>query len=115
MKLISNYLIIILFISCQNIIKKRTEYQLIWSDEFNQKVESVDTSKWFLETKAPNNGSWYNDELQHYTDRIENSYVSDGTLKIIAKKEQYTHSGSTQQYTSARLNSSIIHIRKSIG
>ena len=45
MKLISNYLIIILFISCQNIIKKRTEYQLIWSDEFNQKVESVDTSK----------------------------------------------------------------------
>ena len=107
MKLISNYLIIILFISCQNIIKKRTEYQLIWSDEFNQKVESVDTSKWFLETKAPNNGSWYNDELQHYTDRIENSYVSDGTLKIIARKEQFTNSGSTQQYTSARLNSKV--------
>ena len=104
MKLISNYLTIILFISCQNGIQKKTEYQLIWSDEFNQKVQTVDTSKWFLETKAPNNGSWYNDELQHYTDRIENSYVSEGTLKIIAKKEQYTHSGSTQQYTSARLN-----------
>ena len=36
MKLISNYLIIILFISCQNGIQKKTEYQLIWSDEFNQ-------------------------------------------------------------------------------
>ena len=107
MKLISNYLTIILFISCQNGIQKKTEYQLIWSDEFNQKVQTVDTSKWFLETKAPNNGSWYNDELQHYTNRIENSYVSEGTLKIIAKKEQYSHSGSTQQYTSARLNSKV--------
>ena len=38
MKLISNYLIIVLFISCQNDIQKKTEYQLIWSDEFNQKV-----------------------------------------------------------------------------
>ena len=33
---------------------------------------------------------WANNEQQHYTDRIDNSYVSDGTLKIKAIKENYT-------------------------
>ena len=36
---------------------------------------------------------------------MENSYVSDGTLKIVAKKEEFTDQGHTKQYTSARLNS----------
>ena len=46
-----------------------------------------------------------NGEQQHYTDRLDNSYVSDGTLKIVAKKEQYIFRGITKNYTSARLNS----------
>ena len=83
------------------------DYQLIWSDEFNQASKRIDTEKWFLETRAPNNGSWYNNEEQHYTDRLENAYVSDGTLKIVAKKEVYSHSGTTQNYTAARLNSKV--------
>ena len=31
---------------------------------------------------SPANGSWFNGEEQHYTDRDENSYVENGTLKI---------------------------------
>jgi len=77
---------------------------LVFSDEFD--VEgAVDSSKWLFETVPPNNGSWWNNEKQHYTDRINNAYVSEGTLKIVAKKEEYTFGGSTKNYTSARLNS----------
>lgn len=82
------------------------EYALVWADEFDT-PGLPDTSKWFLETQAPENGAWYNNELQHYTDRLENAQVSEGTLKIIAKKESYTHNGSTQEYTSARFNSKL--------
>ena len=86
-------LILSLLISCNTSVNKskkeviKNSYSLIWSDEFNQKDLKVDSSKWFMETFAPNNGSWYNNELQHYTDRIDNAFVSDGTLKIIAKKK----------------------------
>ncbi len=77
---------------------------LVFADEFD--VEgAVDSSKWLFETVAPNNGAWWNGEKQHYTDRIDNAYVSEGTLKIVAKKERYTFAGSTKNYTSARLNS----------
>ena len=77
---------------------------LIWSDEFDYEG-SPDIDKWHHQTIAPNNGSWWNGELQHYTDRIENSYVNNGTLKIKAKKEQYEFDNSSKSYTSARLNS----------
>ena len=80
------------------------EYTLVWNDEFNGNGV-IDSVKWFHQTELPNGSSWYNNELQHYTDRIDNSYVSDSTLKIIAKKETYTDQGQTKQYTSARLNS----------
>lgn len=76
---------------------------LVWNDEFDGNG-MIDTSKWFHQTQLPQNGSWYNGEIQHYTDRIDNSEVSNGTLKIIAKKETYTDQGVTKQYTSARLN-----------
>jgi len=81
-----------------------TSDTLIFSDEFNTDG-SVDSAKWLFETNPPNNGSWWNGEKQHYTDRLDNAFVSNGTLKIVAKKEQYTFAGSTKNYTSARLNS----------
>lgn len=81
-----------------------TSRTLVFSDEFDIDG-AVDPSKWRLETDPPNNGSWWNGEKQHYTDRLDNAFVSNGTLKIVAKKEQYTFGGSTQSYTSARLNS----------
>lgn len=77
---------------------------LIWQDEFDADG-AVSSDNWFPEIEPPNNGSWWNDEVQHYTDREDNSYVSDGTLKIVAKREDYTFGGSTQPFTSARLSS----------
>ncbi len=77
---------------------------LIWYDEFDVDG-AINSDNWFHQTQLPAGGNWYNGEVQHYTDRTENSYVSDGTLKIVAKKELFTDQGFTKQYTSARLNS----------
>ncbi len=38
---------------------------LVWSDEFDYQGRP-DDSKWHHQTYAPNNGSWFNGELQHY-------------------------------------------------
>jgi len=77
---------------------------LIWSDEFEGEGV-IDNSKWHHQTLLPNGSSWYNNEIQHYTDRIDNSNVSNGVLNIVGKKEVYSSQGVTKQYTSARLNS----------
>lgn len=77
---------------------------LVWSDEFNG-TGTIDTNKWFHQTELPSGGSWYNSEVQHYTNREENSFVENGNLHIVAKKETFTDQGYTKQYTSARLNS----------
>ena len=78
---------------------------LVWSDEFDG-TGILNTENWFKQTRPIINGqSWANGEIQHYTDRIDNSSVSNGTLKILAKKETYSKNGVTKNYTSARLNS----------
>ena len=77
---------------------------LVWQDEFDYDG-AVSGNKWHHQVIPIIGSSWANDEEQHYTDREENAYVSDGTLKIVAKKEQYEFRGSTKSYTSARLNS----------
>ena len=93
-----------------------SSYVLVWSDEFENdgsvylsgQTNVVDPSKWYHQTYPVNGGQgWHNNEEQHYTDRLDNSYVSDGTLKIKAIKGTYSNpqTGSSQNYTSARLNS----------
>ena len=77
---------------------------LVWSDEFDGSG-AIDGSKWFHQTQLPAGGSWYNGEIQHYTNRIDNTFESNGVLNLIAKKEVFTDQGQTKQYTSARLNS----------
>ena len=77
---------------------------LVWSDEFDGNG-AVDATKWHHQTQIPAGGNWYNNEVQHYTNKTSNSYVSDGTLKIKAIKESFTDQGVTKNYTSARLNS----------
>jgi beta-glucanase (GH16 family) len=67
--------------------------------------QPVDSSKWFHQTQLPNGWGWYNGEQQHYTDELENSYISNGTLKIVAKRENYYDQGELKPFTSARLNS----------
>ncbi|MGY8910861.1 MAG: family 16 glycosylhydrolase [Flavobacteriales bacterium] len=84
--------------------------QLVWSDEFDEQSEvsvDLDDTKWFKQTYPIEGGqSWANGEVQHYTDRMDDSYISNGTLKIVAKKETYTNNNNvTKNYTSARLNS----------
>lgn len=70
---------------------------LAWSDEFEG--DALDTDKWLFETGFH---GWGNNEWQNYV-ADTNVEVSNGTLKIIAKK-----TGQGQRvgdYTSARLNS----------
>ncbi len=83
-----------------------SNYNLVWNDEFDY-TGAPNTSKWHHQTYPSVGDSWFNNEKQHYTSRLENSYVSNGSLKIKAIKESYSDptSGSTKQYTAARLNS----------
>lgn len=69
--------------------------KLKWSDEFD--VDGPpDPTKWGYDLGA---GGWGNQELEYYTNRTDNSIVSNGTLKITAKAESFNGS----PYTSARL------------
>jgi beta-glucanase (GH16 family) len=77
---------------------------LVWSDEFDNNG-AVNASNWFLQTQIPSGGNWFNNEEQHYTNRLVNSFVNNGNLNIIAKRETFTDQNVTKQYTSARLNS----------
>lgn len=79
----------------------------VWADEFDYDGP-VNPAKWHHQIVPIIGNSWANNEVQHYTDRTDNSYVSDGSLKIVAQKEQYQFRGNTKSYTSARLNSKYI-------
>lgn len=63
-----------------------------WADEFNG--SAVDETKWTFEINGDGGG---NNELQYYT--RDNATVSDGTLKITAKHEDYLG----KSYTSSRI------------
>ena len=87
-------------------------WELVWSDEFNG--TSIDSTKWSHEKNCTGGG---NNELQCYTDRADNSFVADGKLTIVAKKETFSGQAKidddpgydvndksvTREYTSARL------------
>lgn len=89
-------------------------WSLVWSDEFDG--ANLDTTKWSYEKNCWGGG---NNEMQCYTDRAENSYLADGSLHIVAKKETFNgpaiqddqtgyNAGDmtgTKPYTSARLRS----------
>jgi beta-glucanase (GH16 family) len=77
---------------------------LVWFDEFDGSGP-INSTNWFHQTQLPSGGSWYNNEVQHYTNQSANSFVSAGFLNIVAKKGSYTNQNVTKQYTSARLNS----------
>src|SRR3974390_3873215 len=58
-------------------------WKLFWSDEFNG--SSIDTNYWKFE--SGNDRGWGRHELEYYTGRPENAYVSNGLLHIVARKE----------------------------
>ncbi len=70
-------------LGCRIINEYNPNYFLIWQDEFSEEG-NVNGTKWHHQIIAPNNGSWFNGEKQHYTDRVANSYVRDGVLIIKA-------------------------------
>ncbi len=92
--------ILILLLSLFSVLQSYSQcYGLVWSDEFNG--SSIDTTKWSYELGG---GGWGNSELESYTARPENSYVSNGNLYITALQETYTGpDGITENYTSARM------------
>lgn len=69
-------------------------YNLVWQDEFNG--TAIDASNWVHEL---GNSGWGNNELQNYTARPENSFISNGKLVIEAKQESLGGA----PYTSARM------------
>lgn len=68
---------------------------LVWAEEFDA-PGAPNPAKWGYDIGA---GGWGNNELEYYTNRLDNAVVSGGTLKIIAKVENFGGSA----YTSARL------------
>ena len=79
-----------------------SDWKLVWSDEFNGRNGSgVDTTKWVSEVGG---GKWGNQELEYYTNRLQNAYIQAGNLVIKSQQEKYTGAdGVTWNYTSARL------------
>ena len=75
-----------------------SDWRLVWNDEFDG--TAIDANKWTHEVNCDGGG---NQELQCYTDSPENSYVSDGTLKIVAKLNDGASGDNDDDYTSARM------------
>lgn len=76
----------------------------MWSDEFNGPDGSApDPSKWTYDTGGK---GWGNNELECYTNRLENAQIKGGNLVITAEQETVPFAcsdGSRNSYTSARL------------
>ena len=89
-----------------------SNWELVWSDEFDG--NNIDLTKWSFEQNCTGGG---NNELECYTARPDNAYVSNGNLHIVAKKETFhgqaknnddpgydpNDTSVTRDYTSARL------------
>ncbi len=84
-------------LSLNQISGSNTAWNIVWSDEFDG--ESIATANWSFETG--NNNGWGNSELEYYTGRSQNAYVTNGMLHIVARQEPF----SGFNYTSARMKS----------
>jgi beta-glucanase (GH16 family) len=78
-------------------IKAALSWNIVWSDEFNG--TAINPNIWSFETG--NNNGWGNNELEYYTGRTQNAYVTNGLLHIVARRESLAGSS----YTSARMKS----------
>ena len=68
----------------------------VWSDEFNG--TNIDLTKWTFDIGNGSDG-WGNNELEYYTSRTNNAYVTNGVLHIRAQLENTNGF----HYTSARM------------
>ena len=58
---------------------------LVWSDEFDTNGP-VNSSKWHHQTQLPAGGSWFNGEVQNYTNLLSNSFVNNSLKLLFIKK-----------------------------
>jgi beta-glucanase (GH16 family) len=73
-------------------------WRMVWKDEFSN-TGLPDSTRWNFDIRG-NSYGWGNNELEWYTEKNpKNAIVSDGTLKITARKEPT----SGKAYSSARL------------
>jgi len=72
-----------------------SDWQMVWSDEFDG--SAIDSANWTHEVNCWGGG---NNEKQCYTEDAANSFVSDGTLKLVALPAE---EGAELPYTSARI------------
>ncbi len=70
------------------------QWRLVWQDEFEG--VHLNEGKWNYEIGGH---GWGNNELQYYTDRPENIYVTDGLLVIEAREERFEN----RSFTSGRI------------
>jgi beta-glucanase (GH16 family) len=68
-------------------------WNIVWSDEFNGSSLS---NIWSYDTGG---GGWGNNELEYYTSRAQNVYVTNGLLNIVGLEQSY----GGENYTSARI------------
>ncbi len=79
------------------VLPRASGWQLAWSDEFDQPDGTgPDPARWAMETGG---GGWGNNELEYYTDRLDNAFIEKGSLTILAKQESF----GGRNFTSARL------------
>jgi beta-glucanase (GH16 family) len=69
---------------------------IVWSDEFDG--SAINTNIWTYDTGG---GGWGNNELENYTSRTNNAFVTNGLLHIVGRQETLDSSS----YTSARMKS----------
>jgi hypothetical protein len=70
------------------------DMNITWSDEFDG--AAINTHVWTNDIGA---GGWGNNELEYYTSRTNNAFVSNGLLHIVARNESFGGAS----YTSARM------------
>ncbi|MFT4738207.1 MAG: beta-glucanase (GH16 family) [Cyclobacteriaceae bacterium] len=74
-----------------------SEWNLVWSDEFN--TDTIDVNNWNFQVVEAGR---FNDEWQRYTNSSENAYLENNSLVIKAIHESDSHG--MDQYTSARMH-----------
>ncbi len=77
-----------------------SQWVLVWSDEFEG--GQLDRSKWANDVNANGGG---NNELQYYTDEVQNTFVENGKLVLQALDSGYSGIEGIKSYSSGKVHS----------
>ncbi len=78
-------------------------YELVWSDEFDEANRDLNTETWNYETGYGSDG-WGNDEWQNYTNDTTNVHIENGNLVISTQCPSGVPAKRDGSVTSARIN-----------